>query len=360
MTYSQSFNGTIQATGFAAAQEVSSPLVSGASIAAGSVFTQGLTFTENTDGQSYAASGYTGTNPLVEIPAYYNGLPVTTIAANFAQSNTTIKAVTIPNGVEFIGASAFSGCTNLTAVTLPASVTQIGNSAFLASGVTAVTCLATSVPTTGTTVFPTGTAIYVPQSALSAYTSAWGSYGTVAAQTFDGVAAQATNAGTATNATNATNATYAGTATNANNVTGSINGNAINTIFENNGTTVKQATKANFYAHNISFVVDITQMGLVNITIYAVVYTSSATPFTASTLASFITSINLSELNINATGGLGSNGTASLCVVKTVSVSDGNLQANCSFFTVSSDGAPTFGDVSLPVSSFTDTVSAAL
>lgn len=204
MTYSQSFNGTVQATGFAAAQEVSSPLVSGASIAAGSVFTQGLTFTENTDGQSYAASGYTGTNPLVEIPAYYNGLPVTTIAANFAQSNTTIKAVVIPNGVEFIGASAFSGCTNLMAVTLPASVTQIGNSAFLASGVTAVTCLATSVPTTGTTVFPTGTAIYVPQSALSAYTSAWGSYGTVAAQTFDGVAAQATNAGTATNATNAT------------------------------------------------------------------------------------------------------------------------------------------------------------
>lgn len=194
MTYSQSFNGTVEATGFAAAQEVSSPLVSGASIAAGSVFTQGLTFTENTDGQSYAASGYTGNSPLVEIPAYYNGLPVTTIAANFAQSNTTIKAVVIPNGVEFIGASAFSGCINLTSVTLPASVTQIGNSAFLASGVTAVTCLATSVPTTGTTVFPTGTAIYVPQSALSAYTSAWSTYGTVAAQTFDGVAAQATNA----------------------------------------------------------------------------------------------------------------------------------------------------------------------
>lgn len=68
--------------------------------------------------------------------------------------------------------------------------------------------------------------------------------------------AQATNATNAANATNATNADHADTAdtatnannatnaTNATNVTTNINGKAISSIFESNGTTVKLATKA--------------------------------------------------------------------------------------------------------------------
>ena len=41
-----------------------------------------------------------------------------------------LTSVTIPNGVTYIGASAFYGCENLKSVTIPNSVTSIGNSAF--------------------------------------------------------------------------------------------------------------------------------------------------------------------------------------------------------------------------------------
>lgn len=55
---------------------------------------------------------------------------------------------------------------------------------------------------------------------------------------------KASSADSATNATNATNATSATNATNATNVTTNINGKAITSIFENDGTTVKKATSA--------------------------------------------------------------------------------------------------------------------
>ena len=51
-----------------------------------------------------------------------------------------IKDLVIPNSVESIGNSAFSGCSGLTSVTIPNSVTSIGNSAFSGcSGLTSVT-----------------------------------------------------------------------------------------------------------------------------------------------------------------------------------------------------------------------------
>ena len=53
------------------------------------------------------------------------------------------------------------------------------------------------------------------------------------------------NATNAASATKATSATSAGSATNATNVTTNINGKAITDIFETNGTTVKNATSAN-------------------------------------------------------------------------------------------------------------------
>jgi len=43
---------------------------------------------------------------------------------------TSLKSVTIPEGVTSIGGSAFSGCTSLKSVTIPSSVTSIYSTAF--------------------------------------------------------------------------------------------------------------------------------------------------------------------------------------------------------------------------------------
>ena len=58
---------------------------------------------------------------------------------NNAEENTTIKTVTIKDGVTSIGMTAFYRCTGLTSVTIPDSVTSIGNYAFHScSGLTSV------------------------------------------------------------------------------------------------------------------------------------------------------------------------------------------------------------------------------
>ncbi|MBR0161133.1 MAG: leucine-rich repeat protein [Oscillospiraceae bacterium] len=62
-----------------------------------------------------------------EIPAY-------------AFSGPNLTAVTLPNGINSIGQSAFSGCKSLTDITLPDSVASIGDNAFLGcTGLTEIT-----------------------------------------------------------------------------------------------------------------------------------------------------------------------------------------------------------------------------
>src|SRR5258708_5088152 len=95
--------------------------------------------------------GYTGTNPTVVIPSTTNGLPVTSIG-DFAQWDTFVRSVTIPNsvtnigvhalfspyltnasignGVLRIGDLAFNSCAALQSVALPDSVTSLGTNAF--------------------------------------------------------------------------------------------------------------------------------------------------------------------------------------------------------------------------------------
>ena len=65
----------------------------------------------------------------ITIPAEYEGLPVTAIAAEAFMRCRALKNVTIPNSVKNIGKRAFS-CSGLTSVTIPGSVEKFGTSVF--------------------------------------------------------------------------------------------------------------------------------------------------------------------------------------------------------------------------------------
>ena len=66
--------------------------------------------------------------PEYTIPSSYNGIPVRIIGVfNY---NTSLKKVTIPEGIISIGYGAFSDCSNLNEVVLPSSLQTIGSYAF--------------------------------------------------------------------------------------------------------------------------------------------------------------------------------------------------------------------------------------
>lgn len=67
--------------------------------------------------------------PVAEIPAEFEGLPVTVIFDAFAEHENVTK-VTIPKSVKTLGLSAFRSCTKLTEITIPENVETIGDAAF--------------------------------------------------------------------------------------------------------------------------------------------------------------------------------------------------------------------------------------
>ena len=83
------------------------------------------------DADSYAIYGFAGPNRAVDLtlPARHEGKPVTYIAGS-AFYGKAITGVTIPEGVDAIGASAFAGCASLARVSLPAGLTAIDDGAF--------------------------------------------------------------------------------------------------------------------------------------------------------------------------------------------------------------------------------------
>ena len=100
-----------------------------------------LTYTLNSDGNSYTLSGYSGDKPTGElvIPDSYDSKPVTSIG-NTAFSNCSgLTSITIPNSVTSIGQGAFLGCYGLTSITIGSGVTSIGAGAFSnCSGLTSI------------------------------------------------------------------------------------------------------------------------------------------------------------------------------------------------------------------------------
>ena len=93
----------------------------------------GLAF-ELVDGNYTVIGRGTCEEGIVDIPAEYNGLPVTAIAENAFANDQILGIVTIPDSVETIGEGAFSDCINLTKVTMGSGVAEIGSKAFYSCG----------------------------------------------------------------------------------------------------------------------------------------------------------------------------------------------------------------------------------
>ncbi len=73
---------------------------------------------------------YSGTDENVEIPDAIGEYATVYIGSSAFQGNTTLKSVTIPEGVSEIQANAFMGCENLETVVLPETLNYIYQNAF--------------------------------------------------------------------------------------------------------------------------------------------------------------------------------------------------------------------------------------
>ncbi len=79
--------------------------------------TNDFTFSLNASGNGYIVTAYLGSASSVEVPGWYNGMPVTGIGAGAFMGNTTIVSVSLPDTVTELGAQAFKNCTSLKDVT---------------------------------------------------------------------------------------------------------------------------------------------------------------------------------------------------------------------------------------------------
>ena len=70
------------------------------------------------------------------IPILYQNMSVTTICSEAFRNCTSIKSITLHDGIDAINANAFSGCSGLASIVLPDSLSSLGKSMF--SGCTAL------------------------------------------------------------------------------------------------------------------------------------------------------------------------------------------------------------------------------
>ena len=92
--------------------------------------TDGLEYYPLPDDTYGVKAGTTKYLSEIEIPATYNGKPVTQILPEAFSSATNLTSITIPDSVTSIGYYAFRDCTSLTSVVIGEGVTSIGDAAF--------------------------------------------------------------------------------------------------------------------------------------------------------------------------------------------------------------------------------------
>ena len=87
-------------------------------------------FSLNEAGDGYLLDRYFGEDSAVTVPSEYNGLPVVGISLVAFMGCDSLKSITLPGGVTYIGNQAFDSCTALESITLPGGLTYIGYIAF--------------------------------------------------------------------------------------------------------------------------------------------------------------------------------------------------------------------------------------
>ncbi len=91
----------------------------------------GLPYTYATlDDGSIEICSYTGKRRYITLPDYIDGKPVTSIAAGAFAYQSRLREVTLPSTLKRIGDQAFLGCNNLVLMKIPDGVQSIGAGAF--------------------------------------------------------------------------------------------------------------------------------------------------------------------------------------------------------------------------------------
>ena len=91
---------------------------------------QGLEFCPLADGSYAVAIGSARYLREIEVPASFNGRPVTAVGEGGFAGAPSLERIALPEGLTCVGASAFAGCENLVEVVLPATLEEIGGAAF--------------------------------------------------------------------------------------------------------------------------------------------------------------------------------------------------------------------------------------
>lgn len=72
-----------------------------------------LEYDESRDGTNAYITGYVGINETIIVPEYYGTHPIVEIEKEAFRNNKTIKSITIPQTVGYVGDHAFENCSNL-------------------------------------------------------------------------------------------------------------------------------------------------------------------------------------------------------------------------------------------------------
>ena len=89
-----------------------------------------IKFSLTNNNTEYKITDYKGCSSEINIPATYNGKPVTSIGNMAFYDCDSLTSIIIPNSVTSIGDWTFEDCSSLTSITIPDSVTFIGDYAF--------------------------------------------------------------------------------------------------------------------------------------------------------------------------------------------------------------------------------------